>query len=460
MSKKSKERKRLMRLAREAAAAERDTKVNHQPVTGDMAARVSTIVKTEVNGGQVGHVDTKVDSRLPVHYGGYHSDNQWQREMEDWRQQHNIDGNSNGYKPIDAAANDDIFRVVSTDVMKECPIAAVPKVYVPARLWHEWINLAEDYDIEWLAYLIGRFVKDDDGSRYEVTKIYFPPQVATGGHVEVDDDYDSYQPNTIGAVHSHVKMGVFFSQEDLRHSNWPVEIVVNAKGEGKVMVRQQLECGRYAKNYSEILTTGDQADTRYQSALDKAFEAGDRLRDARVKVKQDKVGYRTPEVSNHNYPHYQPDHNLTVFKESLRPSDSGEWPFRINGKPHRWDVGRNDYREIIKVNGQWIDKEDHEVEMSKVVAVTDGHGDDSDLHPIGEIVIDEATGQILVEGERSQAEIDAGMEAAVDANSCDECGGTGKVDSQGVKVECAACAGSGLKMEYFRGMGDGYGYTC
>lgn len=453
MSKKSKERKRLMRMAREAAHKDlidpRPININSQPVMGDMAARMTAIVKTEVNGGHVGH--TNVDSRLPVHYGGYQSDNHWQREMGDWRQQHDI---TNGYKPIDSQKDDHIFNVVSNDVMKECPIAAVPKVYVPAKLWAEWINLAEDYDTEWLAYLIGRFVKDDDGSRYEITKIYFPPMRATGSHVEVDDDFTGYQPNTIGAVHSHVKMGVFFSEEDKRHSNWPVEIVVNAKGEGKVQVRQQLECGRYAKNYSEILTTNGRADVRYQAALDKAFEAGDRLHAARVAKKQTEVGYRTPEV---NY--QQPDHNINQFKESLhplsqRPSDSGEWPFRINGKPNRWDDSRQQYREIIKVNGKWIDKEDHEVEMSRLREVT------TDISDIGEIVIDEATGQILVEGEKSQAEVDAGMEAAVDAASCDECGGTGRVDSQGVKVECAACSGSGLKVEYFRGMGDGYGYTC
>src|ERR1700704_5562843 len=103
MSKKSKERKRLMRMAREAAAAN----VNPQPVTGDMATRIAAIVKTEVNGGHVGH--TNVDSRLPVHYGGYQSDNQWQRKMEDWRQQHDI---TNGYKPIGSQKDDHIFNVI------------------------------------------------------------------------------------------------------------------------------------------------------------------------------------------------------------------------------------------------------------------------------------------------------------------------------------------------------------
>src|ERR1700722_4716854 len=231
MSKASKARKRAMRLTRESQmAANHNNKIGGGGlITGTMEERVGQIIRQD-NGN-----NRPVDNRLPIHYGGnghYYSNSMYDTKVS----------NDIGYKPINHQADKSIFNIKSSDIVEgNCPITKIPKVYVTTRLWNEWICLAEDYPTEWLAYLTGQFVKDDKGSRYEIRKMYFPPQVAHATHVDVDDDFSDYLPNTIGAIHSHVQMGVFFSGEDLAHSNWPVEIVVNAKGEVKVMIRHQLE---------------------------------------------------------------------------------------------------------------------------------------------------------------------------------------------------------------------------
>ena len=180
-----------------------------------------------------------------------------------------------GYRKIEDQTT---FRCDSEDVTAACPIHKVPEIYVNRLMFNQWIGLAEDFDVEWLAYLEGAF--DAEKNRYNITKMYFPPQTANGAHVDVDDDFEPL-PGTVGAVHSHVKMSVFFSQEDMRHSNWPVELVVNAKGEIKAMVRSKLECGKFAKYESKVWLTGDASHNGFKSSLEKAFDRGKKLEEMR-----------------------------------------------------------------------------------------------------------------------------------------------------------------------------------
>lgn len=444
MSRRSRELKRQRKEAERLAA-----KINNgDPVIGDFQTRVSTIIR------ETG----PVDNRLPAHYrdyGGGHMISHY-----------NGNGNNNGYKRIDQPADDGVFRIAGTDITKgECPIAKIPKVYVNNRLWGEWIALASDYPTEWLAYLTGQFVSDDKGPRYEIRKMYFPPQVAHATHVEVDDDFNSYLPNTIGAIHSHVSMNVFFSGEDLTHSNWPVEIVVNAKGEAKVMIRHLLECGKYIKNYSEILTVGDSADERCVKALDKALEAGDELRKQRIDKLAKENGYRTPEpkveVDSQQGSLYQTktNHGVVTYDQS------SEWHFKINGKPHRWRNKDSRYIEVVKINGQWLDIDSEEIDRLTDPEINGELAAAIINEETGQITVPDPTGHSTDDGHdlvtrpATQDELDRLIEAEVDAASCIDCGGTGKLDANGTVIECVGCGGTGLKPGY-SGAQSFEGYTC
>ncbi len=458
MSKRSRENKRLRKLA---AAV---NNINKEPIIGSFEQRADAIIKADIaaKGGNNGHVDI----RLPLHYSGYPGTiwgNGWRNPADKESKQVDVD-----YRPIDHEKDKSVFNVISDDIITgECPIAKTPKVYVTTRLWNEWIALAEDYSTEWLAYLTGQFVKDDKGTRYEIRKMYFPPQIAHASHVDVDDDFTGYLPNTIGAIHSHVEMQVFFSGEDLAHSNWPVEIVVNAKGDVKVMIRHQLECGKWIKNYSEVMTVGDSANEKYIASLDKAFEAGELLRQQRVKNKSAAAGYRTPEI---NQPSQQPLY-VTDYTKAASPStatpiltydEKEEWHFRINGKPMQWTG--TEYKEVVKVNNEWIYVDDPILGSSQVKVNSQAVNAAIDAvvelnEETGQITVSNATGHSNDDGHdmgtrpATQEELDRLMEAEVDAASCYDCGGTGKIEVNDATIECTGCGGSGLKPEYKMGMG-------
>lgn len=131
-----------------------------------------------------------------------------------------------------------------------CPIAVKPKVKIPYHLFRKWIWLAEQFDTEWIAYLYGQEVPGEPGT-IEITDHYFPKQRATPAHCEAEDN--EVLPGTIAAVHSHVGMQVFFSQEDQAHFNWPIELVINRRGEIKANGRSKLECGRFHRGEAEVV---------------------------------------------------------------------------------------------------------------------------------------------------------------------------------------------------------------
>jgi hypothetical protein len=118
--------------------------------------------------------------------------------------------------------------------------------------------------------------------------MYFPPQTASGSHVDVPADVQPRQ-GVIGAVHSHVAMNVFFSGTDLSHSNWDVEIVVNRRAEFKMMTRFKLGCGRWAKTLNTKLKLQGQVDITQKKQLDKAFTIGKKM----SKVEKARIAKRT-----------------------------------------------------------------------------------------------------------------------------------------------------------------------
>jgi proteasome lid subunit RPN8/RPN11 len=154
--------------------------------------------------------------------------------------------------------------------VKGCPIVKEPIVEIPCGMYQAWIELANSFDTEWMAYLIGTI--DAITGRGKVTEMYFPPQSASGAHVEMPDEGFRARPETIAAVHSHVKMEAFFSKTDEDHANWPIEIVVNARGESKMVMRVRLECGRYSRVHGKVMLTGLSANQVYIDQLKQAMK--------------------------------------------------------------------------------------------------------------------------------------------------------------------------------------------
>jgi proteasome lid subunit RPN8/RPN11 len=155
--------------------------------------------------------------------------------------------------------------------VKGCPVAAEPLVEVPAEMFRAWVELAEDYSTEWIAYLIGEV--DQAKGTGVIREMYFPPQSASGAHVELPDSGNfRARPGTVGAIHSHVQMSAFFSRTDEDHANWPIEIVVNAKGEYCVRVRVKLECSRYSRIDGKLKLVGIRASELYQPLLKEALK--------------------------------------------------------------------------------------------------------------------------------------------------------------------------------------------
>lgn len=125
-------------------------------------------------------------------------------------------------------------------------------VRVPWVMYQHWVYLCRAFKTEWIAYLKG--TKAEDGV-YTITEMYFPKQKATGAHVSVIDDTNQTQEGTIGAIHSHVDMSAFFSEEDKRHANHPVEIVCNRRGELATSIQMPLECGRMSRMDTKCIFT-------------------------------------------------------------------------------------------------------------------------------------------------------------------------------------------------------------
>lgn len=180
---------------------------------------------------------------------------------------------------------------VCPDDLKGCPIAKPARVLIPYDMYNQWIFLANQIPTEWIAYLKGFQSKPNE---YTITGMYFPPQKASGAHCEAVDLPGTIEEGTIAAVHSHVSMNVFFSAEDERHFNHPIELVVNDRGEIKANGRSKLECGRFHRGDAEIIFTACEAELALQDELEK-------------KISPDKTEFKTGN-QQYTYPDYSGYH--------------------------------------------------------------------------------------------------------------------------------------------------------
>lgn len=154
--------------------------------------------------------------------------------------------------------------------VKGCPIAVEPQVEMPVELYRACTELAGEFDTEWIAFLIGQM--NQQTGRAMITEMYFPPQSASGAHVEAIDESFRPRTGTIAAIHSHVRMDAFWSKTDEDHANWPIEIVINARGESKCRFRIKLDCGRFSRVDGKVMLTGAKAADVFRESLKAALK--------------------------------------------------------------------------------------------------------------------------------------------------------------------------------------------
>lgn len=120
-----------------------------------------------------------------------------------------------------------------------------PKVYAKID-----ILMDKKDGIEWLAFLLGDI--DWENGRAVVSDLYIPDsQSVSSGKVDKIECDESIRNEMIGVIHSHHKMGCFFSNDDWNYlnNNHDISIVVSNKGgslEFKSVVRYKTACGAYS----------------------------------------------------------------------------------------------------------------------------------------------------------------------------------------------------------------------
>lgn len=260
----------------------------------------------------------------------------------------------------------------SNEIIGICPIATTPTILVPSLTWDHWMKLADRIATEWIAHLIGHIGANSKGEpAYIIERYYFPPQTASGAHVEVPTGY-SPRAGVIGAVHSHVRMGVFFSATDIKHSNWPVEIVINAKREFEAVVRHPLKCGIFAKNKAEVFLTGENMPEGVIKALDTAFDQGKALEEQRRVPRQ-------PEPTQQSLPLATVADSPTV-PSSIAPEDVEDVAKALESLDAQMDAqldsdDTSQPCEDCKGSGNsWIRREGYRGSILEQCKVCHGHG--------------------------------------------------------------------------------------
>jgi hypothetical protein len=167
------------------------------------------------------------------------------------------------------APKNDVFTCGDAYV-KDCPLVGKPKhlAQMPHAMYLAWQFLATKHSTEWIAYLKG--CKDPATNLWIINDMYFPKQRAHGTHVDAEDG--EIQPDTIGTVHSHVRMSAYFSPEDRAHFNHDIEIVVNSSGNLAISCKIKLECGKLSRVEGDGAQMLLSADT-YSDNLDKQLTA-------------------------------------------------------------------------------------------------------------------------------------------------------------------------------------------
>ncbi|KKL07822.1 hypothetical protein LCGC14_2582160, partial [marine sediment metagenome] len=140
---------------------------------------------------------------------------------------------------------------------------------MPVEMWQSLWQLTALSNNEWIAYLIGKL---EDGKAL-IEEVYFPEQTVTGASCEVPTEVEA-KPNTIGAIHSHVGMEAFWSKTDEDHANWPIEIVLNRKGDYKALMRVKLECGRWSRVNCKLTISASLPSKAMLESLEESIKKG------------------------------------------------------------------------------------------------------------------------------------------------------------------------------------------
>ncbi|KKK63999.1 hypothetical protein LCGC14_2988630, partial [marine sediment metagenome] len=150
-----------------------------------------------------------------------------------------------------------------------CPIAPKPKIVMPLEMFQSLWQLTALSNNEWIGYLIGKV----ENGRAVIEKVYFPEQTVTGASCEVPTEVKA-RPDTIGAIHSHVGMEAFWSKTDEDHANWPVEIVLNRKGDYKALMRVKLDCSRWSRVDCKLTVSASLPSKAMLESLEESIKKG------------------------------------------------------------------------------------------------------------------------------------------------------------------------------------------
>lgn len=119
----------------------------------------------------------------------------------------------------------------------KCPYSKEQEVFFDVGVWQKIQELTRQVDDEWIGYLIGEF-KD---MKARITDLAIPEQYVSGASCE---SLEGDPPKgTVGWVHSHDDMGVFYSgTDDVTNQQHFISLVVNKKSEYKLTAMMRLPC--------------------------------------------------------------------------------------------------------------------------------------------------------------------------------------------------------------------------
>lgn len=269
-----------------AAAQQRAANGSATPEDIDFLARVQRMSK-----GRDGYTGETLRDHKEGNMGGNGNGGGYQRYdkrgsgRHGYSQARNHNSGSAHFPQAGRGKDDEVFHCEeSGEVTSTCPLKPyVPTILVKEDVWDTWIKLAGEFKEEWIALLKGRLGEDNQHKpAYIIESFYFPPQTASGTHVDVPTGIRP-EAGVIGAVHSHVNMNCFFSATDKAHSNWPVEIVVNSRGDHAACARHKLRCGEWAKSDTKVYYTADGSWRGAIAGLNIAFDKGKRIMDGRAR---------------------------------------------------------------------------------------------------------------------------------------------------------------------------------
>ena len=124
----------------------------------------------------------------------------------------------------------------------------ITKVTLTAGFIGKCRGFVEEYkDSEWAGVIIGQ-TPSTKNPVFVCETFIVPEQEVGETRADPKEDLEG-----IGIIHSHNKMGAFFSPDDLKTaSNYPISLVVNNDLQFKAKVRQQLTCGAYLVGEAKI----------------------------------------------------------------------------------------------------------------------------------------------------------------------------------------------------------------